>query len=476
VHDPWHLLETNERVKHPKELEEKPWTAMPDIIHRYKLQRNPGGAKNDQADKKDQTKKHEKVEKDVQAETDVLISIGSPINQRAPLPSLKSSSPTLLPSKEERQDENEEEEAEHRFVVRGDLFDFDSEEYGKPVLAKCPPRPSRRRGPSEAHLYISPAHSLGKGNHSFVYKAELELPRSMLVEPELCDVCLEEAVQEYSNEHGDEMDLDFNAIVYCKPPGKEAECEQNNEDSPSSDSGARREETKAGKDKQPERMDTENEDSQAQSVEQVAQEWARQLGAHIRMYDYIDPGLVVHPYTPQEYEAVVEAERQGKTAPESTCTFELKAPRTEHIVEYDGMVHELDLTTHPKAQWQSPDLTGAEYCEHLRVRLGKDNQIPQTATVSITAKLSIQHDKHLAREAANYANFPSHFFEDWTGYNFIDHTMGPVPVHAVVPQFYGYYLPEEESKDKDIYYLSPILLLENCGKQIDPKKLSLDEK
>lgn len=43
----------------------------------------------------------------------------------------------------------------------------------------------------EAHLYLSPKRRIGTGNHSFVYQAELELPRGMLVTPRMCKECAE---------------------------------------------------------------------------------------------------------------------------------------------------------------------------------------------------------------------------------------------------------------------------------------------
>lgn len=71
----------------------------------------------------------------------------------------------------------------------------------------------------------------------------------------------------------------------------------------------------------------------------------------------------------------------------------------------------------------------------------------------------------------------------------------PTPAEAVVPQFYGYDVPtleEEEIDDRPLgldrngqisgkgsikkKYLSPMLLLEDCGNPIDIDKLSGDKK
>ena len=41
--------------------------------------------------------------------------------------------------------------------------------------------PSLPSTPAEAHLYLSPSHIAGKGNHSFAYHAEWDVPRDLLV-------------------------------------------------------------------------------------------------------------------------------------------------------------------------------------------------------------------------------------------------------------------------------------------------------
>ena len=42
--------------------------------------------------------------------------------------------------------------------------------------------------------------------------------------------------------------------------------------------------------------------------------------------------------------------------------------------------------------------------------------------------------------------FPDHMFEHWNGYNVIPPLTEPTPVGAVVPQFYGFYVPEDNEK------------------------------
>jgi hypothetical protein len=148
----------------------------------------------------------------------------------------------------------------------------------------------------------------------------------------------------------------------------------------------------------------------------------------------------------------------------------------------------------PKLAYQNPY---NNLCSHRTVT--NVCPVPRTTRFTVAAKLSIEHDKHLAREAENYQNFPEHFFQHWSGYNLVPPIRNPVPVHALVPQFFGYYTPvlehenqekvkDEEKGDEDEEdtdeeeeasvqkpYLSPILLLEHCGNPIDPDTVSDDE-
>ncbi|KAJ7886638.1 hypothetical protein B0H14DRAFT_2338137, partial [Mycena olivaceomarginata] len=67
----------------------------------------------------------------------------------------------------------------------------------------------------------------------------------------------------------------------------------------------------------------------------------------------------------------------------------------------------------------------------------------------------------------------------WCGLNLVTPIMHPVPVAAVVPKFYGYYVPVKE--DSSLSYrawhsMSPILLLEECGKPILADKFTPDER
>jgi hypothetical protein len=161
-------------------------------------------------------------------------------------------------------------------------------------------------------------------------------------------------------------------------------------------------------------------------------------------------------------------------------------------------------------------------CTHLLSR----QPVPPTAKAGVVAKLSHCGDYHLRREARNYQDFDRHMFEHRSGLHISPPTGALVSLGALVPQFNGYYVPElkddeevedlddDSEGDSDDYmkekdegregdgavknlaksdnsgdiqeaqarpkikrgYLSPILLLEDCGKAISPRNLTSDEK
>jgi len=154
----------------------------------------------------------------------------------------------------------------------------------------------------------------------------------------------------------------------------------------------------------------------------------------------------------------VEKEEKAEDVSESA--------RTVRTRTYEGLA----VKVFPEVEWQNPER--GPYCSHIQKSM-RHGKVPLTAKVSVAAKLSIQYDRHLSREAKNYQSFPAHLFEHWNGYNVIQPLHDPVPVGAVVPQFYGYYVPEKNEEDE---YLSPILLLENCGVPINAEALNEDDK
>lgn len=116
-----------------------------------------------------------------------------------------------------------------------------------------------------------------------------------------------------------------------------------------------------------------------------------------------------------------------------------------------------------------------------------------TGQVTVAAKTSFPAlgDRRLLRnEAKIYNAFPKHLMQEYCGYNLVTPMMHPVPVGAVVPKFYGYYVPVDDSgksldeidkhaQRRDSYeteWLSPILLLEECGDPVQPEKFTIDER
>ncbi|KAJ6608602.1 hypothetical protein B0H10DRAFT_1955278 [Mycena sp. CBHHK59/15] len=311
---------------------------------------------------------------------------------------------------------------------------------------KCPPYPHKESTPA-AHLYISPAHKAGVGNHSVVYNAEWELPRSLLVRDVFCHECLVAEIS--AMEASGELD-------------------------------------KLIEDALKERDDI-------TSVDEAG---------HVTGRVGVCPEIV----TDVSKRTLINASEEDKAGPPD---IRIVQPRTMvGETTYTGPI--IDIQS--KVKWQSPG--HRTNCEHLRRKGGPFGMhkvaCPPTTTVRVCAKLSIQYDTHLEREAKVYQALPSHLSEHWSGYNLVPPSREPVPVGAVVPQFYGYYVPTREGKqparesdqsegegdqpagegeqpaeegkqptaegEQPVHYLSPIMLLEDCGKPLDPTVLSQDDK
>lgn len=95
-------------------------------------------------------------------------------------------------------------------------------------------------------------------------------------------------------------------------------------------------------------------------------------------------------------------------------------------------------------------------------------------TVLVAAKLAIQERRareHLASEAATYNEFPRHLSDEYCGLHSLRPEMETlVPSCAVVPKFYGYYVPvyddDHERGSGPWKSRSPILLVEDCGNAV----------
>ncbi|KAF7331045.1 hypothetical protein MVEN_02444800 [Mycena venus] len=103
-----------------------------------------------------------------------------------------------------------------------------------------------------------------------------------------------------------------------------------------------------------------------------------------------------------------------------------------------------------------------------------------TGPVALVAKVAVprrEAREFLQHEATTYNSFPEHLAQEFSGYALVPGIKYPVPVGAVVPKFFGYYIPENSGYDADnIAEPSPILLLEECGEPIDPQSLLHDNK
>ena len=292
------------------------------------------------------------------------------------------------------------------------------------ALHEPPPLPST---PAEAHLYLSPSHMAGRGNHSFAYHAEWDIPRDLLVPDVLCRQCVIDEAQK---------------IIA------------------------------------------------AEDAEGTDPKWTTRRG-EVVLKKYVQPEFVTTMH--EEPDIYVLRERIELT------TF-----------VYEGPVRIIRTTVGYQ------NLARGGYCVHL----SEDDRFkhPLRTTVRVTAKLSMQGDAHLNRESRNYQAFPDHFFQHWNGYNVVPPLHEPVPVGALVPQYYGHYIPDEdipvrkekraavvdevcrsdvvdvdddasmasepatdgnedEDEDEEIFrYRSPIILMENCGSPIDIDALNIDDK
>ncbi|KAI0028037.1 hypothetical protein K488DRAFT_34018, partial [Vararia minispora EC-137] len=85
----------------------------------------------------------------------------------------------------------------------------------------------------------------------------------------------------------------------------------------------------------------------------------------------------------------------------------------------------------------------------------------------------LPYDTHLENEAQVYQAFPQRLFEHWSGYNLVYPMHDPTPACATVPQFYGFYTSADDDKYED---LSPLLLIELCGRPVRLDKLGQDDR
>lgn len=140
-------------------------------------------------------------------------------------------------------------------------------------------------------------------------------------------------------------------------------------------------------------------------------------------------------------------------------TITLGEDQGEWVVEYEGPLRRIRTDV----GYQNP-LRGRPYCEHVKQHdFGSSALHPNTARVRVIVKIQRRDDNRLVRESWTYTSFPEHFSEHWSGYNSIPPLHDPVPIGAIVPQYYGTYQP---AHSVDAKRFSPILLLEDCGERV----------
>ncbi|KAI0791425.1 hypothetical protein C8Q75DRAFT_715555 [Abortiporus biennis] len=102
-------------------------------------------------------------------------------------------------------------------------------------------------------------------------------------------------------------------------------------------------------------------------------------------------------------------------------------------------------------------------------------------TVQVVAKVAFPERDHrdlLDNEGKVYNNFPKHMSDEYCGWHSLWPLMqNPAPAGAVVPKFYGFYIPEYRPDEaQGTNGRSPILLVEICGKPINTRRMSTEER
>ncbi|KIY48865.1 hypothetical protein FISHEDRAFT_73201 [Fistulina hepatica ATCC 64428] len=311
----------------------------------------------------------------------------------------------------------------------------DSRGYAPPALRivhTTPPMTSD----TVAHLYISPTEKLGSGHHSFVYKAELELSREKLTKPEICLKCARKLV--------DEEFARQKAAGELTPIARSWLSFDEDMAPPTSFEEALRGKLNGRK------------KARARKSPESLQAVARLTGGKM-VHTHVKGVIGEFRDTREKY--------LGRFYYGDSTWVERPAFSTDRWV---GPMYDAPIPPE-QVPWRNPYV--GPFCEHVPQLDAQPT--PPLARVAVAAKLSIEGDGHLSNEARNYQSFPAHFFEDWSGYNILQPLHDPVPLAPLVPQYYGYYVPDSASK---YVYRSPILLLENCGKAIDIPSLGIDDR
>ncbi|KAF8557552.1 hypothetical protein OG21DRAFT_1435130 [Imleria badia] len=305
----------------------------------------------------------------------------------------------------------------------------------EPVIeVPLPPYQRRITKVEESHLYVSPVAKVGEGHHSIVYKGEWELPREMFMKTRICPLCFKESADK--------------EIQRLKDTGRWQKLTRAVAWDLKGFTGRQPTEAELDEVKDPSNL--------ARDGEIIAREVTCFVPPNIapaQVVEFLDEKDVWNTLMKDRSVNAMHLQFTQDDEDEPAKDSHVTSIRINPPFSYESQ----KSCTHEKQIFPSP--------------------VPRTTKFTVVAKLSLEDDPHLAREASNYQRFPEHFFHHYNGYTIINQFHTIVPVSAIVPQFYGYYVPkkDKEGNPDQPSYLSPILLLEHCGKPIEPKKLSIED-
>ncbi|KAJ7031152.1 hypothetical protein C8F04DRAFT_1111733 [Mycena alexandri] len=200
------------------------------------------------------------------------------------------------------------------------------------------------------------------------------------------------------------------------------------------------------------------------------------------------PRLQVDPFQTDEFPELAES-IDAKYLPEALCVHDPDG-RVSGNEATETVVHYKRLYPEPEPR-PGPQRTGHLYltrqsrlgCGHHSNVYRASFRLPaslETQHVAVVAKIAVPRPEardFLNHEAVIYNSFPGHLAQEYSGYALVPGLKYPVHVGAVVPKFFGYYVPAHQGYDaRNVAEPSPILLLEECGSPVDPQTLTHDNK
>lgn len=326
VHDPWNLLHASNplRGEDSDEIMEEDWEEKPDIIRVYNLSLSKENKQDLNSQRRQALDKWAEKKRRAASGVEKLLIAEPPKEGPAAVPILLPKPPPL-----------------------------------RPVL-EVP----------KAHMYVSPTGKLGEGNHSLVYKVELELPRYLFFDPVLCSECIHETADK-ALEARKAADPDYKPLVGNVTKEGDAMV----------DPGV--------------------------DVEFIHESELKNLKGREDIPDH-------NPQVPLKGKGKAEpVDPVSKLPREAKRTHELHPPVYSSKFSYSHSAHILTQEEVADIRYQDKYRSGRveKLCSHLQA----EPPTPLTTTVSVAAKLSLQHDNHLENEARNYMRFPEHMFKHWTG-------------------------------------------------------------